>query len=147
MSIEVPESNGQVKKAGEAISLKLVQNKSAFVSGTGFLPNTRADIWLFSDPTLLGTVDIDADGNFSGQIEVVGKLVPIGEHTLQVQGVGTDGFVRAANLGVLVEAGSPSTLNGSIPLWAYATTAAALLTVFWFFVLKRRKEDEPKHIR
>jgi hypothetical protein len=147
MSIEVPESNGQVKKAGETISLKLVQNKSAFVSGTGFLPNTRADIWLFSDPTLLGTVDIDTDGNFSGQIEVVGKLVPIGEHTLQVQGVGTDGFVRAANLGVLVEAGSPSTLNGSIPLWAYATTAAGLLTVFWFFVIKRRKEDEPKHIR
>jgi hypothetical protein len=55
--------------------------------------------------------------------------------------------VRSANLGVLVEAGSPSTLNGSIPLWAYATTAAGLLTVFWFFVIKRRKEDEPKHIR
>ncbi len=66
---------------------------------------------------------------------------------MEISGVGDDGFVRSANLGVLVEAGSPSTLNGSIPLWAYATTAAALLTVFWFFVIKRRKEDEPKHIR
>jgi hypothetical protein len=147
MSINVPDTNGKVSKSGETAQLKFVQNKSVFVSGTGFLPNTRADIWLFSDPTLLGSVDIDQDGNFAGEIEAASNFVPVGEHTLQVQGVGDDGFVRSANLGVLVEAGSPSTLNGSIPLWAYATTAAALLTVFWFFVIKRRKEDEPKHIR
>jgi hypothetical protein len=147
MSIDVPDTNGKVSKSGETAQLKFVQNKSVFVSGTGFLPNTRADIWLFSDPTLLGSVDIDQDGNFSGEIEAASNFVPVGEHTLQVQGVGDDGFVRSANLGVLVEAGSPSTLNGSIPLWAYATTAAGLLTVFWFFVIKRRKEDEPKHIR
>ncbi len=147
MSIDIPDTNGQVSKSGDTAQLKFVQNKSVFVSGTGFLPNTRADVWLFSDPTLLGTVEIDENGNFAGEIGVSSSFVTVGEHTLQIQGVGDDGFVRAANLGVLVEAGSPSPLNDGLPLWVYTSIGLALLTVFWFVVIKRRKEAEPKHVR
>jgi hypothetical protein len=71
-------------------------------SGEGFMPGTRADVWLFSDPTLLGTVDINEDGTFAALFAVDSAFVPTGNHTLQIQGVGDDGFVRAANLGVQV---------------------------------------------
>lgn len=71
-------------------------------SGEGFMPGTRADVWLFSDPTLIGTVDIEEDGTFTALFAVDSAFVPTGNHTLQIQGVGGDGFVRAANLGVQV---------------------------------------------
>ncbi len=71
-------------------------------SGEGFMPGTRADVWLFSDPTLLGTVDIKEDGTFAALFAVDSAFVPTGDHTLQIQGVGDDGYVRAANLGVVV---------------------------------------------
>jgi hypothetical protein len=47
-------------------------------------------------------VDIDENGEFSGTVMVDGTVVPVGDHTLQLQGVGDDGYVRAANLGVTV---------------------------------------------
>jgi hypothetical protein len=67
------------------------------------MPGTRADVWLFSDPVLLGSVQIDDSGAFNGEVNIDGTVVTVGEHTLQLQGVGADGFVRSANLGVTVE--------------------------------------------
>ena len=84
------------------------------------MPNTRADIWLFSEPTLLGTVEIDENGEFNGTVEIDGQVVNVGEHTLQMQGVGEDGYVRAANLGVVVndaDAASTEEAAGSFLWW------------------------------
>jgi hypothetical protein len=145
MSIDVPDANGQVTKTDGGALLKFVQNETVFVQGDGFLPGTRADVWLFSDPTLLGTVDIDENGNFSGQIAVDGKFVPTGEHTLQVQGVGTDGYVRAANLGVVVEANPVASSSALSSIWAYVLIAVGLGTTWWFFIVARRRRKEAKH--
>ncbi len=145
MSIDVPDANGQVTKTDGGALLKFVQNETVFVQGDGFLPGTRADVWLFSDPTLLGTVDIDENGNFSGQIAVDGKFVPTGEHTLQVQGVGTDGYVRAANLGVVVEANPVASSSALSSIWAYALIAVGLGATWWFFIVARRRRKEAKH--
>ena len=143
MSIKIPSNNGAVNKSTSGALIKLVQNKSAFVQGTGFMPGTRADVWLFSDPTLVGTVEIDENGNFSGQVAVNGKLVPVGEHTLQIQGVGEDGYVRAANLGVLVDVDpNPSPSYTTIIL---VLTVGLLTTAFFIIFFKRRKKEEAKH--
>lgn len=143
MSIKIPSNNGAVNKSTSGALIKLVQNKSAFVQGTGFMPGTRADVWLFSDPTLVGTVEIDENGNFSGQVAVNGKLVPVGEHTLQIQGVGEDGYVRAANLGVLVDVDpNPSPSYTTLIL---AITVGLLTAAFFIIFFKRRKKEEAKH--
>ena len=140
MSIKVPSNNGTVNKSTSGALIKLVQNKSAFVQGTGFMPGTRADVWLFSDPTLVGTVEIDENGNFAGQVAINGKLVPVGEHTLQIQGVGEDGYVRAANLGVVVDMDpNPSPSSTTIIL---VTTLGLLATAFF---IMRRKREQAKH--
>ena len=39
---------------------------------------------------------------FAADFFIDAALVPTGEHTLQMQGVGEDGYVRAANLGISV---------------------------------------------
>ena len=83
-------------------AMSLTRDAPLVFSGEGFMPGTRADVWLFSDPTLLGTVDIKEDGTFTALFAVDSAFVPTGNHTLQIQGVGDDGFVRAANLGVQV---------------------------------------------
>lgn len=101
MAVDIPSADGRVAPAeGGGALIELVEDDVAEVSGDGFLPGTRADVWLFSTPTLLGTVTIGPDGSFSGQVPVAG--IATGEHTLQLQGVGRDGYVRAANLGVAV---------------------------------------------
>jgi hypothetical protein len=97
---EVPEGSGGVEQVDSGATITMVQTKTASVSGEGFQPDTRVDIWLFSDPTLLGSVIVAADGSFTGEVYVDARYAVAGEHTLQLQGVAEDGFIKAANLGV-----------------------------------------------
>jgi hypothetical protein len=121
------------------VVLTLVRDETASVSGSGFMPFTRADIWLFSDPTLLGTVEIDENGEFKGVVNVDGNVVAAGEHTLQIQGTGEDGYVRAANLGVLVGESSDAlpapTASASVSwlLWVLGIFGVlALIAAAWW---------------
>ena len=126
--------------------MSLVRGGTATISGNGFMPLSRADIWLFSDPTLLTTVDIDENGEFTGEISVDGRVIPIGDHTLQMQGVGTDGYILAANLGVAVtdpetESATPTAQASSGVLWwVGGILAALLLVVLAWWVLRRRRD-------
>jgi hypothetical protein len=114
-----------VETADGGALLELVRDEAAVVSGDGFMPGTRADVWLFSDPTLLGSVEIDAEGKFNGQVLLDSNVVITGEHTLQLQGVGEDGYVRAANLGVVVKD----------PTVATPTQEAASGFLWWVWLL------------
>ena len=104
MDVDVPD--GEVRDDGGAPLIEIVNGTDSIVRGTGFMAGTRAYVWLMSDPTFLGEVTVNADGSFSGAVPIAG--VEPGEHTLQLSGVGTDGFIRAANLGVvLIGDGTP----------------------------------------
>lgn len=81
-------------------SLQLDRDGSVAVEGTGFAPGTLAQVWLFSEPRLLGTALVDVDGSFAATFPI--GEIELGEHTLQVSGTGADGSVRAASLGVVV---------------------------------------------
>jgi len=127
--------------------LNFVRGGDATVSGNGFMPLTRADIWLFSDPTLLGSVDIDADGRFTGSVTVDGRVIPVGDHTLQIQGVGEDGFIVTANLGVVVSDEAPlaspagtTQASASLLWWVFAAflLVVAAAVVGWRVTTRRR---------
>lgn len=124
MSVSIPGQGGAVGSptAGEVL-VEFVRNESAQIAGSGFMPGTRADVWLFSEPTLLGSVTIDDKGEFNGAVNIDGNVVTIGEHTLQLQGVGEDGYVRAANLGVVV--------NDATELVGTADAATGMLWQLW----------------
>lgn len=82
--------------------LSFETNTPKIARGDGFLPGTRADIWIFSSPILIGSAEVDDDGRFIANFTLDGLLVIAGAHTLQIQGIGGDGYVRSMNLGVEV---------------------------------------------
>ena len=145
MAIGVAAEDGGVQATDGGASLNLVRNETARVSGDGFMPGTRADVWLFSEPTLLGTVAIDEEGRFDGEVNIDGRVIAVGDHTLQLQGVGEDGYVRAANMGVTV--GDPAEVvptaeqNSVMFIWwvLAAIVLIALVIVFWIAANRRRQ--------
>ena len=96
-------SVGSSNANGASQSSALKPGDPVAFSGSGFMPGYRADVWLFSDPELLGSVVVAEDGTFEANFAIDGDNIPAGNHTLQIQGVGEDGYVRAVGLGVTVE--------------------------------------------
>ena len=67
---------------------------SAFeISGSGFLPNSTVELYVYSEPYLLGVLDIDTDGEFVSSISLPTELDP-GSHRFEVVGMGTDNTDR-----------------------------------------------------
>lgn len=142
MAVGVESENGGVTSGEGGAVVTFVRDQGAVVSGQGFMPGTRADVWLFSDPTLLGTVDIDENGEFNGTVNIDGNVVTVGEHTLQLQGVGKDGFVRAANLGVTVADEAPTLTeqtSGSFLWWLWLLILLLVIAVLWFALWRYRR--------
>jgi hypothetical protein len=106
-----------------AEGLNFTPGSANTVAGEGFMPGTRVDIWLFSTPTLAGSLEVNEDGTFSSEFVVD---VASGSHTLQIQGVGADGFIRAANLGVTVSEPTAAAMTS-----AEASTAGGMAWLWW----------------
>lgn len=140
LNLVLNDSSGEVSGSENEAFIRMTQSSTSAVSGGGFQPSTVASVWMFSEPTLLGTVTVDEGGFFSLQILVDAQFIPSGEHTLQVQGVGSDGYIKAANLGVLVE--EPVELTTSIAaglLWWVAGGFLLLLLAVLFVIVARRR--------
>lgn len=83
-------------------ALILEQDRTAFTQGTGFQANSQVFLYLLSTPRFLGTVATDASGAFQGSVPLP-MDIPAGRHTLQANGLTTDGAVRSLSLGVQVQ--------------------------------------------
>ncbi len=86
----------------------------AKVSGFGFKAGTLVHVWIFSEPRYLGALLVQDDGTFSGSFSLAG--IPVGDHTLQTNGVSFDDQPRSANIGIVVQTSlAPTPLPGSLP--------------------------------
>jgi len=89
----------------------LATNRLVGVAGDGFKPNSTVNVYIFSTPTLLGTVTTDAQGKFKANFPVASDI-NTGNHVIQVNGYSPKDEVRSASVGLLVEAtSSTSTIN------------------------------------
>lgn len=79
--------------------LTIRQDRFVNVTGDGFMPNGNVHVYLLSTPTLLGVLQSDAAGRFSGVVRVPDG-VSAGNHTLQVNGHTTSLEVRSMSVGV-----------------------------------------------
>jgi len=145
MAVDVTDSLAGVQEPTPgSLLLELTRGRETRIFGSGFMPSTRADVWLFSEPTLLGTVEVNGEGNFSGVVTIDDRLVAPGEHTLQLQAIGEDGFVRAVNLGVVVNdeqpvAATEEQARGLMwPLGALGAVALAAIVGLWLWSRLRR---------
>ena len=82
--------------------LQVYQNRTIRIAGTGFAPNSFATIWIFSKETKLGEVMTDATGSFVEEFPII-PGVPVGDHTIQINGEHPDGSVRTVAMGVNVQ--------------------------------------------
>lgn len=93
---------------GEALPIRsggvprVTADGSLQLAGSGYAPESFVDVWLFSDPTLLGTAQTDTAGEFSESFAMpVG--VPVGAHTLVIQGTQSSGSALTLTVGLEVE--------------------------------------------
>jgi hypothetical protein len=142
VSVNADRDNGVVENPDGNVLVRLDQSSVGTTNGSGFLPGTLATVWLFSEPTLVATVTVDDNGEFSAEFLVDARAISPGEHTLQVQGVGSDGFIKAANLGVLVEQPVELTTESASGLLWWVIGAFLLVLMVLLFVLARRRRRE-----
>ena len=69
-------------------------NSSTYeISGSGFLPNSTVELYVYSDPYLLDVLDTNADGEFVSSLSLPTDLDP-GWHRFEVVGIGSDNTER-----------------------------------------------------
>lgn len=135
-TVDVADTGGDVQAVPAGATIILVQSSVAVISGEGFQSGTRVDVWLFSDPTLLGSVTVSGSGTVSGEFFLDPRFAVVGSHTLQLQGVGVDGFIKAANMGVSVVEPVVMTSSGaSVLLWSVAGVSGLVLAAVLVFVV------------
>ena len=81
--------------------LQVFHNHSIRIAGSGFAPNSMATVWLFSEPVKLGEIQADANGGFA-DLFAINSSIPLGDHTIQINGQHIDGSVRTVAMGVSV---------------------------------------------
>jgi hypothetical protein len=148
ITVDLGSGGSATEDSDGAVVISLERSSVATTSGTGFLPGTVVSVWLFSEPTLMVTVTVDEDGEFSSEFLVDTLALEPGPHTLQVQGVGVDGFVRAVNIGLLVapesvlfeSAGDRTGADGrGTPWWLLSSLLLGLLLAAVFLVAVRNR--------
>ena len=113
-------------QAGQSIEVApsgaLTVIKGAFVSaaGEGFKPNSPIEAWLYSTPIRLGSGYADETGAFANNF-AIGSQIPLGKHTLVLNGLTNDGEIATLALGVQVVEQDPGQIlddeNGKQDSW------------------------------
>ena len=71
------------------------------IDGGGFAPTSKVRVWAFSEPINLVDLFADDQGKIAGVSPIPAEL-PLGIHTVQLNGVSPTGDVRSLNFGLRV---------------------------------------------
>ena len=81
--------------------VQMVRQNDIETEGKGLAPNSEFAVYLFSEPTLIGIGKTDARGQFFASFPVEDNL-PLGDHTLQVNGTLPDGKTSSISMPVVL---------------------------------------------
>ena len=141
MGLTLTGQASQLTEDGGAVSVTLIKGERVDFTGSGFMPGTIASIWLFSEPKMLGEVSIGTDGSFDGVSIAIPEDLEVGQHTVQIQAVASDGFIRSANLGIALEEPA-SAAAGFWPLlgWLpFVLLGVVVLGIIFAIAISRRR--------
>lgn len=99
-NIQAVDSDG-VRPLGTQGAIEVEEEGFVRLNGAGFQPNSTVEVWMFSDPTFVGVVQTDAEGNYGSLLQMPEDLKS-GEHTLQSTGTARNGSEVAAATGLRV---------------------------------------------
>ncbi|AVG23542.1 Fn3 domain-containing protein [Pontimonas salivibrio] len=143
-TVGINTTRGVVEGADTDTVIRTTSNTEVTVSGSGFMADTRVDVWAFSTPTLLGNATVDSDGTVSVTVTVTPQSLEVGAHTLQLQAVGQDGFIRTSNLPIEIQ-DTPASLTtgdsaGTLLWWTVSIAAAIIVLALLVAYLLRRRQ-------
>jgi outer membrane protein OmpA-like peptidoglycan-associated protein len=97
--------------SGNATTVALVAGRTALFSGTGFIPGTIVDLYIYSPQLLLGTAMVQPDGSYAVTITFPVPFAT-GNYTAMVQGfVNAQQSLTSFAVGVVVPPTPPFTLT------------------------------------
>jgi outer membrane protein OmpA-like peptidoglycan-associated protein len=102
-------------------TIVLVQGGMAKVSGSGFIPGTNVDVYVFSANVFLGAVLVKSNGTYSATLPIPATL-SAGNHTVLSQGYVKSGKRASVSAGVVVLAKNRAQLT----LFPFAVGSNAL---------------------
>jgi hypothetical protein len=129
--LEVDENGRLMLQTGTVLRVKV----------SGFAPNTVITLWMFSDPETLGDFKTDANGDLDVSV-VVPDTVEIGEHTVQMNGVTTNGELRTLNMSVVVTEEGNALQRNLMP--TVLAAMAALVLASLVIARRRRVAAQPE---
>ena len=113
------------------------------VTGQGMLPGATATVWVMSDPQLLGTVRVAADGTIDSTFDLPNDIAA-GDHTIQIDTAGTGGDRLSVAIGFEITAGTlPVTGVHADLVLAWAVLIAALGAMVALTTTGRRRATSP----
>jgi hypothetical protein len=95
-----PEDAGRISD-GLGTAVRAVRGRYVEVRGNGFAPVSQVEVWIYSDPTLLGSATTDTNGDFVKTFDIPVEI-ELGNHTLTLNGVDTKGATLTASVGIIV---------------------------------------------
>jgi hypothetical protein len=112
---------------GGSASITATAGSSVTVTGSGFAAETDVEVWLHSDPVLLGTVRSDASGAFTATFALP-ATASRGDHLVVLNGTDVNGAAISRALAILIQDDLAFTgSSGSVA--ARATVATTMILV------------------
>jgi uncharacterized repeat protein (TIGR02543 family) len=113
--------------------VQMVRSNSVETEGVGLRPNSEFAVYLFSEPMLLGIGKTDSLGNFYASFLVENKI-PLGQHTLQVNGILASGKSSSISLPVVVVESVKAARSNAMPSSIMADDANYLFGIPLYIV-------------
>lgn len=137
VTVSSVDSNGNVLPLDENGMVLLDEQSNIRVSATGFKTDSEIAVWMFSTPTLLGTIKANTDGTFESQFSLP-KNVSGGKHRIALIGKDANGKDSKFAVGVLVGVKQQLSTTAKV-LIAVPITLAVILGLLLPTQLRRRR--------
>lgn len=95
-------TTGDPIEVGPNGSLTVIQGAFIQAQGNGFKSNSPVEAWLHSEPIRLGSGFANAAGEFENKF-TISTEIPLGEHTLVLNGLTGEGEIVTLALGIEVK--------------------------------------------
>jgi len=133
--MNIQAKSGETPNAvNESGRVQMVQSNLVVTEGNGLAPNTEFAVYLFSEPTLLGVGRTNDRGEFFASFEVENEI-PTGDHTLQVNGLMTDGRTSSVSVPVTVLDKAVAAEPNEAPLDQAAAAEISDVSFDWLAIL------------
>ena len=122
VSFIVASASGTVQPL-DGTNLLATTGDSVAISLRGYLPHSIVNVYLMSDPVLLGSFEVDGSGSVLALVSLPQNIV-FGAHSLQLNGVSDDGAtVRSASIALTIK--SLFVLQKALPFTATSAKLSA----------------------